>query len=510
MFSERYKINQWIVWLFLFGLLMLNFCFNFFNSENAAFENYQLESEMYVVGPIEAQYYLGGTGRSYGLGYYNDILGMERDYTYYNREDYAFLSNEEYNAGYSVDGKKICLPDNSFTESRAIEGNSVLFANGVQYTIAKSVADDIGLVVYFDSEEGLSKENCGSLIDIQFVNADGTIMEKGKMSDYSSSYGLQGKAFQQLSRILPHGKVITIFHWGCSALTAIIFLMIVCQIRKKYNALMAVCFFVTFWLSPWTTQFARNLYWIEFSWFIPMLIGLWCSNHLENRRRRIFSYAGAFLAIFFKCMCGYEYISTIMLGLIAFLIVDWLLSISDHNIIKQKLLFRTIFILGLCAVAGFILAICFHASIRGDGSIIEGIRSIYEKDVLRRTLGGNPDDFDAVYSASLMASPLKVLYLYMHFNTDVIAGIEAQLFPLLLVLPIVIMFCQHKNGNLPKVNVALYIILFVTCISWFVLGKAHSYIHTGLNYVMWYFGIVQIAFYIIADASLKLVKEYRK
>jgi len=45
----------------------------------------------------------------------------------------------------------------------------------------------------------------------------------------------------------------------------------------------------------------------------------------------------------------------------------------------------------------------------------------------------------------------------------------------------------------------MYVFFLLTSISWFYLAKSHSYIHHHMNYVMWYFGFVQICLYIIAD-----------
>ena len=57
----------------------------------------------------------------------------------------------------------------------------------------------------------------------------------------------------------------------------------------------------------------------------------------------------------------------------------------------------------------------------------------------------------------------------------------------------------------------LLLFAFLTSISWFVLGKAHSYIHTHLNFVMWYFGFVQLILYIpikaVWDGVRKVIKK---
>ena len=46
-------------------------------------------------------------------------------------------------------------------------------------------------------------------------------------------------------------------------------------------------------------------------------------------------------------------------------------------------------------------------------------------------------------------------------------------------------------------NTQGYTVSFLATISWFVLAKAHSYIHTHMNYVLWYFGFVQVCLYIL-------------
>ena len=58
-------------------------------------------------------------------------------------------------------------------------------------------------------------------------------------------------------------------------------------------------------------------------------------------------------------------------------------------------------------------------------------------------------------------------------------------------------------------NVSLYVITFLTSISWIVLAKSHSYIHTHISFVLWYFGFVQICIYIICDKFLRIVNTRR-
>ena len=101
--------------------------------------------------------------------------------------------------------------------------------------------------------------------------------------------------------------------------------------------------------------------------------------------------------------------TVVMLGLIAFMLVDFVASVINKNKTRASLLLRTILIIGFIALAGFITAICIHASLRGEGNIVEGIKNIFEHDVLRRTNGADLNDFEEVYWPSFNASVWKPL-----------------------------------------------------------------------------------------------------
>jgi hypothetical protein len=53
----------------------------------------------------------------------------------------------------------------------------------------------------------------------------------------------------------------------------------------------------------------------------------------------------------------------------------------------------------------------------------------------------------------------------------------------------------------------LCIVSFLTCTSWFILGKSHSFIHVHMNYVLWYFGSVQVSLYIVLKFFIGLFRK---
>lgn len=61
-----------------------------------------------------------------------------------------------------------------------------------------------------------------------------------------------------------------------------------------------------------------------------------------------------------------------------------------------------------------------------------------------------------------------------------------------------------------KYSVVFYFVSLLVSASWFILGKGHSYIHTSLNFVMWYFGFVQFCIYIIIKQFINIMYERKE
>lgn len=309
----------------------------------------------------------------------------------------------------------------------------------------------------------------------------------GTFSPYLSQYGLQGAFFAFLSNYMG----IETMHLLCAFALAAVGMAIVYLVWNKYDRLLAGVFYGTFLLSPWITNFARNLYWVEFTWFVPMAAGLFCAWKADDRKCRFLCCAAVFLSLLIKSLCGYEYVSTIMMGMIQFLLVDFFLVLMQKNRKKSAVLFRTIVGLGMAAIAGFVLAVTIHAYFRGDGSIAYGIERIIKDDALRRTSGGDALDCSVWSVLCKYFRPCSVA------DIQIITGLDANLFPLLCIAPLFVFGIDYSEKKLCMRDVFLYAITFLTSISWFVLAKAHSEVHGAMNYVLWYFGFVQICLYVI-------------
>mgnify|MGYP000853704975 CR=1 FL=1 len=491
----------------LVTLLSWNFIFSSLYGQTASNESFQTYNDSLNTGIVEAEryndFFVAEDTYQYGLGRYSSING-----SYYGLRN-PYRNNDEWTEGYSNTESAILVNDSPYIIKISETAKKIRFQNGDTYAIKdiKKIGEN-----YRIDLDGpvLSFAKQGALDYAVFIDASGSDLPRGYLSPYKQQFGLQGKVFRLVYRVLHNGDTaLNLLKLACSMMAALVFVVISLLIKKKYNAVLAGCFLLTFWLSPWAAMFAQNLYWVEFTWFIPMAVGLYCSINIHDFKARCISYIFAFVSILIKCLCGYEYISAVMMGLITFLLVDLINAILSKNKEKSILIFRTTFVMGIAALLGFAAAICMHAILRGNGNLLEGIVTIFKSDVLRRTSGADLNQLSTNLWDSMNASTWEVFCRYFHFDTDIIVGIPGKLFQVICIIPLGIFAYDFHNRKLDVNKVALYVVTFFTSISWIVLAKSHSYVHTFLNFVLWYFGFVQVCIYIICDQFSRVVNNHR-
>jgi hypothetical protein len=399
--------------------------------------------------------------------------------------------------GYCTDAKQLVIQDNEISEVLYAPGNTIYFFKGGTADIVEATAKDGYLYVTYEADEIYTAAEQDNLAYATvYNNEDGYFMQAGNLIAYESQIGLQGIAASLIPASLTVHQAYALACWILAALFALILTLICYELAKKYNALFGVVFYLVTLLSPWMTGFSTNVYWVEFTWFLPMLVGLLCVNHMDKKGVIALSCVAMFAAIGIKSACGYEYITTVMLGGIVFLLADLTKAVIEHKDKKKiKRLFGTTFFMGLSALLGFVAAILVHAGIRGDGDLVSGLKNIYYCDVLRRTFG-DANMFQDIYADSLNASIPRVVIRYLRFDTQLVLGVTRWAFIPLIALTFLILLYQTVKKKADKQYLILFFWLGITAVSWFVLGKAHSYIHTGINFVMWYFGFMQYLFYV--------------
>ena len=335
--------------------------------------------------------------------------------------------------------------------------------------------------------------------------------------EYRSSVGLQGSFYATISKFMDNRYLIEFFRWLNSLLVSVILFTICYIIKIKYNCLMAVVWSSIFLFSPYILNFSHNLYWVEFTWFLPVLIGLIAATDSINFKfKNLLVAIGIFISIFIKSLCGYEYLSTIMIAMIMFLLSDITVNVFERNILKIKRKFKLFFIISLCGICGFTAALSVHGYYRGNGNILTGIQDIYQKDVLRRTIAGNENNFTSsnnIIMKSIKVPTTKVIVKYFKpysENQNFIIKLIGKSFWPLSVAALIIMVFRLSYRRFNKIEniqiLSLFLISLIGTLSWIILAKSHSYIHTHINYVLWFLGYVQMMVYILVSSVLVLKK----
>ena len=490
--------------LFVTGVLTWNYMYCILDNQNETFEHFQDDSDVLVIGAIYAD--KDGVSapnpheRGFRLGNYNNVRGGLYYYRWWN-----YISDDNWDEGYSRGKNEIIIASTEYSRSVAQIGNTVEFANGDVGVIEDVRDENNSIIVSFAGDRHLSPRRNGSLDEAVFYDSQGERLPEGSFEVYKSQYGLQGKIFVRLARWIKDENFLTPLCLLSSIAMALTAVLIVFLVSKKYNSILAACFLATFTLSPWIVNFSRNIYWVEFTWFLPMAAGLLCAWKIKERKYRIISYFLAFMTIFIKSLCGYEYISSIMIGLVFAPLVDFFVALVNREKKKVQRLVITILILGASALAGFGMALIMHARLESGGDLIAGIKVIIRDVALRRTYGADLNVEADSIGESLNASIWETVAEYFSFPTQLFTGVSGNLFPILCIIPLLIFAYEFIKKELNIENIFLYAVTFVIGFSWFALGKAHSYIHTHMNYVLWYCGFIQVCLYISVSKLAKSI-----
>ncbi|ULL19026.1 hypothetical protein DVH26_34120 [Paenibacillus sp. H1-7] len=324
----------------------------------------------------------------------------------------------------------------------------------------------------------------------------------GEYQRYTSQIGLQGIAFSIINKISPFEKkedLLKYLKLINSLLFSLILTIFIVWVYIEFNsAIVSLFVLLTILYSEWLVLFGRNLYWITWAMFLPFIISLVFlyledkSGKFKNKLYIILIY----LAVFIKCASGYEYLSTILLAMIAPVIYY---GISRKWGIKKVVL--RILMAGTTAVLSFFSTVflnLYQLSLE-FGSFRNAANTIWT-NVLKRTHASG-DNFSASLKESLDASIVTVLDKYWSGEVINLSNIvptssfvifTAEKIILIFIIATVMVFSSNLYfPTIAKLRVKLISLSvtlwfsFLAPVSWFILAKGHSFIHTHMNHILW-------------------------
>lgn len=348
---------------------------------------------------------------------------------------------------------------------------------------------------------------------------------EGEFSAYRSQFGLQFHALDVLSRhVSADHRVLQGVVAGLMAATvALLFAGLVPLVGPAG----ALAFALVLVLSPWVVVFARNLYWVPFTWFLPALLTVWGAGWAMRGQGcgRMAALAGATgLAFLGKFLCGYEFATTVVIAAFVPILLSGLLQG-----IRGARITGMILATGAASLVAFCLAVGMHAAAIGP-DLSSGLaeigqlaakrsnQALCDSDCVVVTCKGDQACADQ-FSKSLSANPATVVLRYFALPDFLpwLARVELQpqdrqilgellrsldfaaagddLVPILLRgFPLLAGVLAFTVFNLLTLRVVLRrgptgwttLLALIGSLSWFVIAKGHSAIHYHVNYVLWY------------------------
>ena len=318
-------------------------------------------------------------------------------------------------------------------------------------------------------------------------------------SPYMSQSGGQGMVFSVLDRLIPLSRPVKLrtFYVLTSLLTALTLSAIVGWFYVAFGGWAAAFVLASMVLSQWLTVFGRNLWWSLWAFYLPMLVGMYFlrrANPPTNRRVITFGIL-SFIAVFVKCFInGFEYMTTTLVMMMVPLVYY---AIAGRWNARQLLKWTLAAVSGACVAIGVSLTLLCVQIGAVKGSFKEGIAHVIFS-VGKRT-HGHAQDFPAVYANSLEASTISVVMTYIKgifFKPDgALSGIlpevgYAHLIVAFIAASLLLFFHIHEKSTALRKQDYIALIFatwfsMLAPLSWYVIFKAHSYIHTHMSYLLW-------------------------
>ena len=327
----------------------------------------------------------------------------------------------------------------------------------------------------------------------------------GSYVPYYSQIGGQGIVFSFLDKVIPLASQskLSLFHMFTSLLTATTLTLIALWFYLEFSLLVAVFVLIPMVVSQWLVVFGQNLWWCLWSFYVPMVTVMYFLRYDRTLTKSpairfiCLIFFGVLAKVFFT---GYEYLTTTLIMMMVPLVFYYVLDQRGRRWLSRYTLLA-IFASGLAIVLSMVV-LCFQvAAIKG--SLLNGVHYIIHS-LKKRTYAKTPI-WHREYSASL-TSLTQMLWIYLkgpffdlpnYFNVQNPFLIKAFLkvrYPyLILIFWVASWLLRRKrtwadsgiDGRRSKALVVSTWFSILAPLSWFLIFKQHSAIHTHMNLIVW-------------------------
>ena len=352
-----------------------------------------------------------------------------------------------------------------------------------------------------------------------------------EFSPYMSQPGGQGIIFSLFDRLIPLSSQIKLgsFYVLTALLSAIALTAIIGWFYEEFGGWVAIFVIGSAVLSQWLTVFGKNLWWSLWAFYLPMIVVMYfLKRYRETLDRQLVRFGIViFISVFIKCFInGFEYITTTLVMMMTPCIYY---AILDKWSRRQCMKWTLGAGLG-SGVAIFLslIMLCFQIGAAKDG-FMDGVAHVIWS-FGKRTYG-EAQDYPAVFAASLEAGTIGVVITYMNgiffdlnnylsntnsfVSNSVLKVRYIYLIVLFMLMSALLFFRRNEKGIAERRQ--HYIALIWTTwfsilapLSWYVIFKAHSFIHIHMSFLLWQMPFTFFGFAVFGSAVIASLKSERK
>ena len=337
-------------------------------------------------------------------------------------------------------------------------------------------------------------------------------LEFTSFNPYCSQIGFQAISFCLIDKLIPLSpqRYIMLLKFLNAYSFAFVLSLIIRWFYLEFGLFSALLVMLTTMSSQWMTVFGRNLWWVMWAFYLPYLVSL---HHLRQKTSTNTALIFIYVTVFIKCLYnGYEYITTTLLMMMTpYIYYWWIEGRNFKSLVQQLLIVGTTALVSILSTT-IILAVQISSV---KGGLKAGLHHIFIYSVGKRT-HGDAGSYPKVYANSLKADVVTVVNKYLDgfiFDFNQILGGASQHLNVKYQTVIVVFACVSclvwlchflsKRGKLPLAEESLRKLIglsisvwfsFLAPLSWMMIFKGHSYIHTHMNFITWHMPFTLLGF----------------
>lgn len=248
------------------------------------------------------------------------------------------------------------------------------------------------------------------------------------------------------------------------------------------------------WFAPWLTMGAKNLYWVLWTWLLPCCAGLALANRMRKTGRLSnWALAGVFAAVLVRCLCGFEYITTILILCEIPLAVCWLEQLGPG----RRRWFTAMLNTGMAGIFAVLtaLAVWLGQCTVYYGSFARALQEVGGIALARAGGAAVEGDTASALTAQLGAGQVLQKYALAPEPQLQLGPVGAAVMPVLALGAVLagaalVWALVQRKFRQPRGLCGLWVLGLAAPLSWMLLSKGHSYVHPHLTPMLWSFALL--------------------